>query len=100
MGGSQSGVALFFFDKPTQTPMLHEWERTYFRNNRGAQTQIWRGNLSLEVGDQGVAVVHHAWDEDSETEPDADKWTLAEPDERKLIYNRWEETWILIDIYE
>ncbi|MCS3670584.1 hypothetical protein GGQ21_001232 [Salinibacter ruber] len=80
--------------------MLKEWERDYFRKNKGSQAQIWQGNLSVEVGDEGVAVVDHAWDEDSDTEPEPDKQTLTEPDERRTVYNKWNSTWILIDIYE
>lgn len=80
--------------------MLKEWERDYFRKNKGSQAQIWQGNLSVEVGDEGVAVVDHAWNEDSDTEPEPDKEILTEPDERRTVYNKWNSTWILIDIYE
>jgi len=80
--------------------MLPECARRYFRKSKGSKVQIWRDNLSLEVGDEGVAVVDHAWDEHSETEPDPDKQTLTEPDERQTTYNQWNSTWILIDIYE
>lgn len=80
--------------------MLPKYAREYFRNNKGSQVQIWRGNMSLEVGDEGVAVVHHDWKENSETEPAPDKWTLTEPDERRTVYNRRNSTWILVDLYE
>ena len=79
--------------------MLKEWEREYFRENEGSKAQIWLGNLSLEVGDLGVAVVDHGWKEHSEAEPEEEKWTLAEPDEREVVRNRWKSTWILLDTY-
>ena len=80
--------------------MLKPWEREYFRNNEGAKKQIWQDDLALAVRDDGVVVADHDWNRKHEEDPEAEKWTLTEPDERKRIRNRQKGSWILIDTYE
>ena len=81
-------------------PMLIKCAREYFRKNEGRKRQIWQDDLALTVTDDGVVVADHDWERKDEEEPETEKWTLTEPDERKKEYAKWYGTWILIDTYE